>query len=395
MARSRSIRLALAACLAMALALVAPSAHAEPADLYVEASLAQGTVRIEGSLTNERGRAVRSAPLLISINGQPSLETLTRGNGSFRATFDASQFSTPTLEIVVTFAGASGLDPAEASTTLELGAPSPPPPDPTTPPPTATPDPTPSATPTTATPAPSATEPSAPAGPPKATIAAEAPGSAQNGEQIVVAGTLVDSTGRGITAVGVTVSGPAGSNIDGYAVTGDGGAFSVPLTIPVAHASGQVNLTVEFDGAGTYQPVTQTLPLSVTFVQPAAPTPSAGASTDPSPDPAAPTQSTVAPTPTPTVSGGNTVATQSNDDGQRESWNTMMIVFALVAAFAVVVAATLAFRGLARRRAGGTEALDFFDPEDDDALDEGVEGLFSEPDVDPEPPAAPRRGAPD
>lgn len=355
-----TLRATLAGWLALALALIALPSTAAPTTLNVNVDVGPAEVTVEGTLTNDRGRAVRQQVVTASVDGAVVAEDRTRGNGRFRLQFSTTSLTPGDHELVISFAGGGDDDPAQASTTLTVAGeqPAPPPPDDpvtTTPTPaTAAPsqNPTPAQTATPGTPAAEAT--------PTATLTATGPESAGNGDDALIVGTLLDNEGDGVPGVELGLLDADGVLTEAVAMTDAAGGFSLTYAVPDAQPDGPLTLTIEFDGAGTYAPAQSTVTIPVTF----RPLPSPTASPSPTQTATDATATATAASATPTAERDTTTAVE--DEGN--PWLGLTIALVVLGGLAIIAAAALLLRGGTRRRPPHTDAegLSFIDEEMDE-----------------------------
>lgn len=356
----RTLRCALAVAIALALSLVVNPALASTLEVTVTARDDQVTV--EGVLTDDDGRAVRQEVVEASVAGTLVGQTRTRGNGGFRLDFSGTQFGGGTHTVTVTFPGGRGAAPASATGSFTVaGQPSTPAPVPptTAPQPVAPPAQEPSEPQVDPEPTVTAEAPPTPEGPPTASLTATGPSAAVSGERITLSGRLVTEDGSGIDGVEVTVSDPEGDVPDVYAIT-VGGSFEASYTVPASQPDGSLALTLEFDGAGTYEPTTTTVVVSVTYQAPEVASPTASAPASSGPDAAEPLADVATAPPVDAV-----------DEDEGNPWLGLTIVLVVLGGLAIITAAALLLRGGFGRRPAHTDVagLDFLDEElqsDDD-----------------------------
>lgn len=373
MSLPQALRVALTACLVTLLGLIATPASAAPStlDVTVETNANNGTVVVNGTLTDDRDRAIRRAEVTISVGGTEVAAATTRGNGGFRATFPTSTLSPGANELRVDFAGSGRADATTFTTSISTGAAiqppgnrpttTAPPPAPGTPAPTTSEAPAPPPT-ATAAPTETASEPAATTPPPDpasgSTLTVTAPRGATNGDSVTITGTLVDGRGEPIPSVGISISDRTGEVPNSYAVTDDDGAFSSTYTVSPAEPDGQLTLDLSFDGAGTYDPASASVTVNITYVP--VPTPREPPSATASPTGSQTAGATASPTATRT---GGTTATVDEDGGS--AWRIPLLILVILGGLAIIVAAALLLRGGFSGRQPTTDAggLDFLEDE--------------------------------
>lgn len=358
----RSLVLIALASILSGVALVASGAEA--ATLNTDFEVEAEHITASGTLLDSKGKAIKKAEIVASVDGKRVAATETRGNGGFEVTVPMPGGGTPgtTYRIEVRFPGNDKYAPARLLADYAVpggsnsggGSQPSPPAKPTKsaqPTPTSRPSATVSAQPTQSKPAARAA----------VLEVTPLPATVIDDSTITLSGRLTGADGAGIVGAGIVVSDSRGEVTDSYTITTDGGSFSTYFLVPHG-LTGTMPVTLSFTGSEGILPASKTVTTTVETLPVASDSPSATPTATASATATATAEAT--PSPSESAEASNAV------DAQLPSQPWFLVSLIGVGGLALITVATLVFRGfnapkpeVVGRRSAEPGGLDFLDEE--------------------------------